>query len=79
MATLLTRAWGAAGRTCPPSGSSAFDDVASGLTHAFGIDCMSALGVARGTTATTFSPSQPVTRAQMATFLARFHQALTGS
>ncbi|MYH43372.1 MAG: S-layer homology domain-containing protein [Acidimicrobiaceae bacterium] len=37
------------------------------------------LGVTEGTTATTFSPADPVTRAQMASFLARLHKAVTGS
>ena len=75
MATFLARAWEAAGRECPSSGAASFDDVASGSTHAAGIDCVSALGVAQGTTATTFSPSAPVTRAQMAAFLARAWEA----
>ena len=75
MATFVARTWEAAGRECPSSGAMSFDDVASGSTHAAGIDCVSALGVARGTADRTFSPSEPVTRAQMATFLARAWQA----
>ena len=71
MATFLTRTWVAAGRECPSSGIVYFRDVVSGSTHAAGIDCMSALGVTAGTTATTFSPNRPVTRAQTAAFLAR--------
>ena len=77
IATFLTRAWKAAGLACPTAGSGAFDDVASGSAHVAGIGCMSALGVVRGTTTGTFSPSNTVTRAEMATFLVRFHQALT--
>ena len=75
MATFLARTWEAAGRECPSTGASSFDDVASGSTHAAGIDCVSALGVARGTSERMFSPSEPVTRAQMATFLARTWEA----
>ena len=72
MATFLARTWEAAtGRECPSSGAASFGDVDSGSTHAAGIDCVSALGVAAGTTAAAFSPTAPVTRAQMATFLAR--------
>ena len=75
MATFLARTWQAAGRECPSAGVLFFDDVASGSTHAAGIDCMSALGVAQGTADRMFSPSEPVTRAQMATFLARTWEA----
>ncbi len=79
MATFMARMWTAAGQECPASGALSFTDVAAGSTHAAGIDCISALGITRGTTATTFSPSQTVTRAQMATFLARFYSALTAA
>ena len=75
MATFVARTWQAAGRDCPTSGASSFADVASGSTHAAGIDCTSALGIAAGTADRTFSPTEPVTRAQMATFLARAWQA----
>ena len=77
MATFLARAWMAAGRECPADTGLPFDDVPAGSTHAAGIDCIAALGITRGTTAGTFSPSDTITRAQMATFLARFHGALT--
>ena len=77
MATFLARAWEAAGRECPADTGLPFDDVPAGSTHAAGISCMSALGIARGAVDGTFSPSATVTRAQMATFLARFHGALT--
>ena len=75
MATFLARTWQATGRECPTTGAMTFADVASGSTHAAGIACTSALGITAGTTDTTFSPSEPVTRAQMATFLARAWQA----
>ena len=75
MATFVARTWQAAGRDCPTSGASSFADVASGSTHAAGIDCTSALGITAGTADRTFSPTEPVTRAQMATFLARAWQA----
>ena len=75
MATFTTRTWNATGRDCPTSGSADFDDVASGSTHAAGVDCASALGVIEGTSAGTFSPSEPVSRAQMATILAGLWRA----
>ena len=78
MATFLARAWAAAGRKCSAAAAGAFfDDVPADSTHAAGIGCMAALGITRGTGAGTFAPSDAVTRAQMATFLARFHEALT--
>ena len=77
MATFLARAWKAAGRTCPDDASSSFDDVPADSTHAAGINCVAALGITRGTAAGMFSPSDTVTRAQMASFLARFYEALT--
>ena len=78
MATFLARAWMAAGQTCPASDAdSIFDDVPADSTHAENIGCIAALGITRGTAAGMFSPSDTVTRAQMATFLARFHEALT--
>ena len=77
MATFLARTWEAAGRTCPDDTGPSFDDVPADSTHAVGIGCIAALGITSGTAAGTFSPSGTVTRAQMATFLARLHQALT--
>ena len=77
MAAFLARAWEAAGRTCPDDAGASFDDVPAGSAHAADIDCIAALGITRGTTAETFSPSDTVTRAQMAILLARFHEALT--
>lgn len=79
MAAFLARAWEAAGRTCPDDAGagSSFDDVPAGSTHAADIGCIAALGITRGTAAGMFSPSDTVTRAQMATLLVRFYEALT--
>ena len=77
MATFMARMWAEAGQECPSSGALSFTDVAAGSTHAASINCISALRITTGTSATTFSPSQTVTRAQMATFLTRFYSALT--
>ena len=74
----MARAWEAAGRECSDAAAGAFfDDVPADSAHAAGIACMAALGITRGTASGTFSPAETVTRAQMATFLARFHEALT--
>ncbi len=54
-----------------------FADVDEGSVHAESIEKVAALGITSGTADRTFSPSDAVTRAQMATFLARFHEALT--
>ena len=42
------------------------------------IGCLYGLGITTGTSADTYSPQQPVTRAQMAVFLDRLYEALTG-
>ena len=64
-----------------------FQDVGEGSVHAANVEQAGRLGIVVGTsvasttadgvTARTFSPSEPVSRAQMATFLVRFHAALT--
>jgi hypothetical protein len=52
----------------PPAG---FVDVTAGDTHTAAIDCLVSLGIAKGKTATTYDPTAPVTRGQMASFIAR--------
>jgi hypothetical protein len=47
-----------------------FSDVSRGA-HAQTIACAAWYGITTGTTATTFAPGRPVTRAQIASFLAR--------
>ena len=74
MATFLARLWKASGRECPER-QSGFDDVDSAGTHASGVDCVAGLGVSTGKTSTEFEPAKAVTRAQMATFLARLWEA----
>jgi SpoIID/LytB domain protein len=55
----------------PPSDEHPFEDVPRGGTHAAAINALAAADVARGTSDTTFDPGATVTRAQMASFLAR--------
>lgn len=49
-----------------------FTDVTAGSTHAQAIGCLAGWGVTTGVTATSYDPSGTVTRAQMASFLARW-------
>ena len=56
---------------CPDPARSGFGDVAGTNVHSAAIDCLFELGITKGTTGTTFSPSQDVTRGQMASFIAR--------
>lgn len=58
---------------CPASGSatSSFADVDPASVHARTIDCVNRLGFASGVAPGVFAPASPVSRAQMATFLAR--------
>ena len=55
---------------CPRNTDEPFTDVA-GTTHEVAINCLAAYGVVAGTSATTFSPSDRVTRGQLATMIAR--------
>ncbi len=48
-----------------------FADVPAGHPNARDIDCIAHLGITKGTSATTYSPDQTVTREQMALFLTR--------
>jgi hypothetical protein len=60
-------------RACPPGGvpPAGFADV-PGTTHASSIDCLAWWKVTSGVTPATFAPSANVTRAQMASFLAKW-------
>jgi SpoIID/LytB domain protein len=53
-----------------------FSDVAAGGTHSEDIDCLAALQITTGTSATSYSPLQAVSRWQMAIFLVRTATAL---
>jgi hypothetical protein len=70
MATFLDRAL-----DLPDGPTSSFTDVPPGSTHATGINAILQAGITEGCTATRYCPDQPVTRAQMAGFLARALQA----
>lgn len=55
-----------------PTAASPFGDVAVGSWYSEAVAWLAASGVTTGTSPTTFSPDDEVTRAQMATFLWRF-------
>jgi hypothetical protein len=63
-----------AGTDLPASADGFADD--EGNVHEASIDRLAAAGIATGTTGTTFSPAAAVTRAQLATFLARVLDAV---
>lgn len=73
MAAFLARMWRALDNECP-SGSTEFTDVASSFA-AEDTACIYLLGITTGTSATTYGPSENVTREQMAAFLGRLHRA----
>ncbi len=54
----------------PPAGPSPFTDIA-GITFTDDINRLYAAGITRGTSPTTFSPNEPMTRGQMAAFINR--------
>ncbi len=76
MAAFLARLWRALGNTCPNNGT-LFTDIASSFAKA-DIECIWALGITKGTSTFTFSPGDPVTREQMAAFLARTYRLVMG-
>ena len=76
MALFLVRAALPAGIVVPKAADQGFTDLGSFASHIqAGINQMAALGIMPGTTSTTFSPSDPVTRELMALLLARFLDA----
>jgi hypothetical protein len=70
MATVLVKAVEMAAGAPLPAGWNAFSDD-DGSPHAQSIDKAFAAGIVRGTTTTSYSPNDPVTRAQLASLLVR--------
>jgi len=61
----------------PCTGTHPFTDV-SQSSYAYGpVGCIYQIGITTGTSRTTYSPNEFVTREQMASFLARLYRALT--
>ncbi len=77
MAALLARLYRKLDGTCP-AGGDPFTDVASTSFARADVSCLFQLDVTGGTTSTTYSPANPVTREQMAAFLSRLWQRALG-
>ena len=76
MALFLVRAAVPAGIVVPRASDQGFTDLGSFAPHIqAGINQLAALGIMPGTSSTTYSPSDPVTRQEMALLLARFLSA----
>lgn len=68
MATFIVNALEAAGYDLPAAEDSPFTDIA-GSVHEENIEILATIGVTKGTSATTYSPTQVVHRDQMASYL----------
>ena len=75
VAAPLVRLWQVLGQQCPETAAERFEDI-DDLQVAADTACLRGLGVTAGTGATTYSPEQPVTRAQAASLLVRVWQLL---
>ncbi len=79
MAAFLGRLWRALGNTCPTTPAHGFIDVPASSFANADITCIKALGITTGTSATTYSPANTVTREQMAAFIGRIITANTNA
>ena len=71
MAAFLARLWrDSLGQTCPSEPAHSFRDIASSFAEA-DIACLYALGITKGTTATTYSPAADLKTTQVTRFVAR--------
>ncbi|MEM8705908.1 MAG: S-layer homology domain-containing protein [Actinomycetota bacterium] len=77
MAAFLARLWRGMKGDCTEAVPTAFVDLAGSFATA-DVSCIFGLGVTNGTSATTYSPADFVTREQMAAFLARLWRAAGG-
>ena len=79
MASFLARLYKAVAGTDAPITDTPFTDVATTSSAYNDIGRIYGLGITTGTSPTTYSPGTNVTRAQMASFLARLYKATTGT
>ena len=79
MASFLARLYKAATGTDAPVADTPFTDVETTSSTYDDIGRIYGLGITTGTNPTTYSPGADVTRAQMASFLARLYKAVTGT
>ena len=78
MASFLVRLWrDVLGRACPDDVVVPFLDVA-GTTHEASIGCLYGLGIAMGTTATTYAPGDRLAASQVSRFLLRVYEKTGG-
>lgn len=77
MATFLARLGERSGLTMPPPRDQGFNDI-DGNPHADAINQLAQLGVVHGLAPTTYGPNVVVTRGQMATFLVRAFERMSG-
>ena len=76
MALFLQRAAGPAGIVIPKASDQGFTDLGAFAAHIrSGINQMAALGIMPGISGSTYGPTEPVTRQEMASLLARFLMA----
>ena len=72
-AMVVTMLWRMVGE--PEGSDSDFSDVSDGAWYADAVDWAASTGAVKGTSDTTFSPNEPVTREQLAAVLYRYAQA----
>ncbi|MCY4495494.1 MAG: S-layer homology domain-containing protein, partial [Acidimicrobiaceae bacterium] len=76
MAAFLARLYASLNGTPAESATTPFTDIADSFASQ-DVGRIYGLGITTGTSNTTYSPKDPVTREQMAAFLARFYRVLT--
>ena len=79
MASFFARLYKATTGTDAPITDTPFTDVETTSPTYNDIGRIYGLGITTGTTPTTYSPANNITRAQMASFLARLYKATTGT
>lgn len=77
MASFIARTIEEAGHRLPAAPPDAFDDDGASA-HKHRIDQLAAVGVVQGTGNRRYSPTAPVTRAALATFVVRAHERVAG-
>ncbi|MEX0657500.1 MAG: S-layer homology domain-containing protein, partial [Egibacteraceae bacterium] len=77
LASFVARLLDTAGVALPAPTDQGFGDI-DGNTHADPINQLAELGIVQGTSAAAFSPTQPVRRDQMASFLVRAYEHVHG-
>ena len=78
MASYLARLAVEGGIELPSDARDVFTDD-DGTTHERNINALAALDLVEGTSGRRYAPRRPVTRAQMASFIARLHERVTGA